>query len=111
MKSERVEAILAGVRGPNILNIGCVNHSIPLTEAEKERWLHYRLCERFPHASVLGLDIDRENVARMQRMGIKAEVGEILGLAWKVAEEHSSREDSWLFRLRIYFRPCCRSCT
>ena len=58
MQSERIEAILRAVSGADILNVGCVNHSIALTEREKERWLQLSLSERFPKANVLGLDID-----------------------------------------------------
>lgn len=76
MKSDRIEAILAEVRGSDVLNLGCVNHSIALTEGERERWLQLQLSERFPKANVLGLDIDQENVARMRAQGMNVEVGD-----------------------------------
>src|SRR6266702_4127799 len=74
--SERLEAILHAVRGDYILNLGCVNHSIALTDAEKKRWLQLRLSEQFPKANVLGLDIDQKNVAGMRAQGMNAEVGD-----------------------------------
>jgi len=82
MKSDRIEAILAEVRGHDVLNLGCVNHSIALTESEKERWLQLRLSERFPAANVLGLDIDQENVARMRAQGMNVEVGDAQRLTY-----------------------------
>src|SRR5258705_13839210 len=82
MKSDRIEAIFAEVRGNDILNLGCVNHSIALTESEKERWLQLKLSERFPRANVLGLDIDQENVARMRGQGMNVEVGDAQRLTY-----------------------------
>lgn len=83
MKSERIEAILSAVSGEEILNLGCVNHCIPSTGAEKKRWLQHQLCERFPTANVLGLDIDRENVSRMRSLGMNAEVGDAQRLTYR----------------------------
>lgn len=82
MKSDRIEAILAEVRGSDVLNVGCVNHSIALTEKEKDRWLQLKLSERFPGANVLGLDIDQENVARMRAQGMNVEVGDAQRLTY-----------------------------
>jgi SAM-dependent methyltransferase len=82
MKSDRIEAILAEVRGGNVLNLGCVNHSIPSTKSEKERWLQHQLSECFPVANVLGLDIDQENVARMREQGMNVEVGDAQRLTY-----------------------------
>lgn len=76
MKSERLEAILSAVKGSDILNLGCVGHRVPQTEAEKDHWLHHQLCLRFPHARVKGVDIDEANVERMQKMGFDAEIGD-----------------------------------
>ncbi|HLZ52764.1 MAG TPA: methyltransferase domain-containing protein [Candidatus Acidoferrum sp.] len=83
MNSERIEAILQAVRGNEILNLGCVNHSIALTDDEKERWLQLKLSERFPSANVLGLDIDEENVVRMQAQGMNVEVGDAQQLNYR----------------------------
>ena len=83
MKSDRIEAILAEVRGGDILNLGCVNHSIALTQGEKERWLQLQLSERFPKANVLGLDIDEENVALMRAQGMDVEVGDAQRLNYR----------------------------
>jgi SAM-dependent methyltransferase len=80
--SERIEAILQAASGANILNVGCVNHSIALTESEKGRWLQLRLSERFPKANVLGLDIDQENVERMRAQGMNVEVGDAQHLTY-----------------------------
>jgi SAM-dependent methyltransferase len=82
MKSDRIEAILAEVRGVDVLNVGCVNHSIAATESEKERWLQLKLSERFPGANVLGLDIDEENVARMRAQGMNVGVGDAQRLTY-----------------------------
>lgn len=82
MNSERIEAILQAVRGDDILNLGCVNHSIALTGSEKEHWLQLKLSERFPNANVLGLDIDQENVARMRAQGMNVEVGDAQRLTY-----------------------------
>jgi 2-polyprenyl-3-methyl-5-hydroxy-6-metoxy-1,4-benzoquinol methylase len=83
MDSERIEAVLQAVKGTDILNLGCVNHSVPSNEAEKKRWLHARLQEKFPSANVLGLDIDHENVARMRSLGMNAEVGDAERLSYR----------------------------
>jgi SAM-dependent methyltransferase len=80
--SERIEAILQEVSGIDILNVGCVNHSIALTESERERWLQLKLSERFPNANVLGIDIDKENVARMRAQGMSVEVGDAQHLTY-----------------------------
>jgi SAM-dependent methyltransferase len=80
--SERIEAILQEVSGVNILNVGCVNHSIALTEGERDRWLQLKLSERFPKANVLGIDIDKENVARMRAQGMSVEVGDAQRLTY-----------------------------
>jgi SAM-dependent methyltransferase len=85
VNSERIEAILQAVRGADILNLGCVNHSIALTESEKERWLQLKLSERFPGGNVLGLDIDRENVARMRAQGMNVEVGDAQRLTYRAS--------------------------
>ena len=83
MKSERIEAILEDVRGQKVLNLGCVGHKLPSTAGGKDHWLHYQLCERFPGAEVLGIDIDKENVERMRSMGFKAEVGDAQQLGYE----------------------------
>jgi SAM-dependent methyltransferase len=82
MKSDRIEAILAEVRGTDVLNLGCVNHSIALTEGEKGRWLQLQLSKRFPQANVLGLDIDQDNVAQMRGQGMNVEVGDAQRLTY-----------------------------
>lgn len=76
VSGERIEAILSATGGKNILNLGCVNHALPSTDAERVRWLHNELCERFPSANVLGLDIDEENVARMRELGMNVATGD-----------------------------------
>ena len=83
MHSERIEAILRAASGADILNVGCVNHGIALTEGEKDRWLQLKLSERFPKANVLGLDIDKENVARMRERGMNVEVGDAQRLIYR----------------------------
>ncbi|MGC1201830.1 MAG: class I SAM-dependent methyltransferase [Candidatus Acidiferrales bacterium] len=76
MNDERIEAILSAVKGPDILSLGCVGHTLPSTEQETVHWLQLHLQQRFPQASILGLDIDQANVERMHSMGFKAELGD-----------------------------------
>src|SRR5215813_2883648 len=82
MKYERIEAIISEVRGPHVLNIGCVGHLLPETVDERERWLHLRLVRQFPEARILGLDIDRQNVAKMRASGMNAELGDAQRLTY-----------------------------
>jgi SAM-dependent methyltransferase len=79
---ERIEAILSVVKGPDILNLGCVGHSLPARPKEKAHWLHVQLTERFPGARIVGLDNDASNVERMREMGFDAVLGDAHGLTY-----------------------------
>jgi SAM-dependent methyltransferase len=83
MKSERLDAIIAAVRGCDILNLGCVGHKVPTTRAEKDHWLHYQLCVCLPNANVVGIDVDEPNVLRMRELGFNAEVGDAHNLRYE----------------------------
>jgi SAM-dependent methyltransferase len=85
LNPERIEAILSAVRGPEILNLGCVGHSLPVKPKEKAHWLHFRLGERFPDANILGLDNDESNVDRMREMGFDAVRGDAHALSYEAS--------------------------
>ncbi len=70
------ELLLQEVHGPDILHVGCVNHKVPETQAEKTQSLHNQLCQSFADARVLGLDIDTTGVERMRQMGFRVEWGD-----------------------------------
>jgi SAM-dependent methyltransferase len=80
---ERIEAILSTVKGPHILNLGCVGHSLPVGPGEKAHWLHLQLTERFPAARIVGLDNDASNVERMREMGFDAVLGDAHDLSYE----------------------------
>ncbi len=82
MKRERIEAILSAVKGPNVLNLGCVGHSLPVGPKQKAHWLHFRLGERFPSARIVGLDNDAVNVDRMRELGFDAVLGDAHALTF-----------------------------
>ncbi len=85
MKVERIKTILSVVKGPDILNLGCVGHSLPVGQKEKAHWLHSELTERFPGARVVGLDNDAINVDRMREMGFEAVRGDAHALAYEAS--------------------------
>jgi 2-polyprenyl-3-methyl-5-hydroxy-6-metoxy-1,4-benzoquinol methylase len=74
--NERIRALLQEVRGPDILHVGCVNHKVPESSAEKAQSLHHQLCQSFASANVLGLDIDATGIERMKQMGFRVEIGD-----------------------------------
>jgi SAM-dependent methyltransferase len=67
--NERLLAILAEVRGPEILHVGCVNHRLPQSPAEARHYLHYQLCRRFADCHVVGLDIEAQAIEQLGRLG------------------------------------------
>jgi 2-polyprenyl-3-methyl-5-hydroxy-6-metoxy-1,4-benzoquinol methylase len=76
LSNERIRALLQEVRGPDILHVGCVNHKVPESSAERAQSLHHQLCRSFAAANVLGLDIDATGVERMKQMGFRVELGD-----------------------------------
>jgi SAM-dependent methyltransferase len=80
---ERIETILSVVKGPDILNLGCVGHSLPAKQKEKAHWLHLELTKQFPSARVIGLDNDEINVDRMREMGFDAVRGDAHALTYE----------------------------
>lgn len=64
MTPTRIERILAHVRGPRILDVGCASTHV---RPESTRWLHGRLVEEF--GEVVGIDRDPEGVRRMREAG------------------------------------------
>jgi SAM-dependent methyltransferase len=85
VKLERIETILSAVKGPEILNLGCVGHCLPTKSKEKAHWLHFQLTERLPHARVVGLDNDAINVDRMREMGFDAVRGDAHALTYEAS--------------------------
>ena len=83
MTSERVEAILAEVKPPTILNVGCVNHRLPSSREAQDFWLHGQLAKRFCDSQLLGLDIDEANLEKMRADGYKVEFGDAHNLQYE----------------------------
>lgn len=59
----RSDEILAMVKGPRVLDVGCAGHII---RPDRPDWLHGRLRERF---EVTGIDISESNVAQLRALG------------------------------------------
>lgn len=68
--TDRIEHILSRVRGPAVLNIGCVG------EAEAKFQMHMRLCESFPRLSIWGIDTDQEGIQQLREKGYTVSVGD-----------------------------------
>lgn len=83
--NERLVAILAQVRGPEILHIGCVNHRLPESPAEARHYLHYQLCRRFADCHVVGLDIEAQAIEQLERMGFEVVQGDAHQLPYRQA--------------------------
>lgn len=65
-RSYRVERILQEVKSDDrVLDVGCVAHSADM--AQSNLWLHGRLADTAE--SVVGIDIDPQEVARLQEQG------------------------------------------
>jgi 2-polyprenyl-3-methyl-5-hydroxy-6-metoxy-1,4-benzoquinol methylase len=62
----RSDQILKWVKGPKVLDVGCTSHTIAI---DSRAWLHGRLREKFP--DVVGIDISRENVESLKKVGFK----------------------------------------
>jgi SAM-dependent methyltransferase len=83
--NERLLAILAEVRGPEILHIGCVNHRLPESPAEARHYLHYQLCRDFADCHVVGLDIEPQAIEQLGRMGFDVVRGDAHDLPYRQA--------------------------
>lgn len=64
---DRCDFLSGLVRGKNVLDIGCVEHSFENSVKRGSRWLHKRIKDNA--ASVLGLDYEEEEVVKMQQAG------------------------------------------
>jgi len=62
----RNDYILKLVAGPDVLDIGCSDHSLRINSPY---WLHGRLRNKFP--SVAGVDLNNENIKKMQELGFE----------------------------------------
>lgn len=60
----RIERVLRWARGPDVLDVGCVDHS---ADTCSPLWLHGVLARRFP--DVVGVDISREGIATLTKSG------------------------------------------
>ena len=94
--NERLLAILAEVRGREILHIGCVNHRLPESPAEARHYLHYQLCRRFADSHVVGLDIEAQAIAQLDRMGFDVVTGDAHNLPYR---QELQRRQGMLFEL------------
>ena len=68
----RIEFILDKVRGRTVLDVGCVDHEA--CKEEEEQWLHGLICQEA--ASVVGLDIEREEVEKLLARGYEVVCGD-----------------------------------
>jgi 2-polyprenyl-3-methyl-5-hydroxy-6-metoxy-1,4-benzoquinol methylase len=84
-KNERLLAILAEVKGPEILHVGCVNHNLPRNPAEARHYLHYQLCRRFADCHVVGLDIQAAAVEQLGKLGFDMVHGDAHDLPYRQA--------------------------
>ncbi len=62
----RNDHILKLVVGPDILDIGCSDHSLRI---DSPYWLHGQLRKKFP--SVAGVDLNDENIQKMRELGFE----------------------------------------
>jgi 2-polyprenyl-3-methyl-5-hydroxy-6-metoxy-1,4-benzoquinol methylase len=83
--NERLLALLAEVSGPEILHVGCVNHSLPKSLVEARHYLHYQLCRRFAGCHVVGLDIEGQAVEQLEKLGFDMVHGDAHDLPYRQA--------------------------
>lgn len=69
--TERIEAILAMLRGPRVLHVGCCGTRLPQSDVERSRWLHSVLVDA--GYSVHGGDINAESLQKMEEAGYSVE--------------------------------------
>ena len=60
----RNDRILELISGPNILDVGCSDHSL---RVDSPYWLHGQLLKKFP--SIAGIDLNSENIQKMRELG------------------------------------------
>lgn len=72
----RVDLILEKVEGPLVLDVGCTGHD---ANPDRPYWLHGLLRQKFEN--VEGIDINRENVEKLRRVGY-----------WQI---HCARIEEW----------------
>jgi 2-polyprenyl-3-methyl-5-hydroxy-6-metoxy-1,4-benzoquinol methylase len=70
--TDRLPFVEAKCRGKDVLDIGCVNHTLNVTE--RPDWLHGRIAA--VAKSVLGLDNEKEAVEELNRRGYNMVVGD-----------------------------------
>jgi len=61
----RSNLLLAFVKGPNVLDVGCAGH---VPEPDSPGWVHGALRKLFPK-TVTGIDINRENIEKLEKLG------------------------------------------
>ncbi len=69
-KSERVDRIMAEVKGRRVLHVGCVG------EAETKHEMHLRLCQDRAQEDILGIDINGAGVEELRARGLNVEVAD-----------------------------------
>lgn len=60
----RIDRVLRWTRGPDVLDVGCVDHSV---DTGSPLWLHGVLRRRFPN--VVGVDMSEEGIATLSKSG------------------------------------------
>jgi 2-polyprenyl-3-methyl-5-hydroxy-6-metoxy-1,4-benzoquinol methylase len=70
MADERIDQVVGELTGSQILHVGCVGQA-----AGKYR-MHMALCQRLPHAEILGLDIDAAGALELKRRGYAVVIGD-----------------------------------
>jgi SAM-dependent methyltransferase len=74
--NDRLLALLAEVRGPDVLHVGCVNHQLPETVWGLRNHLHYQLCAAYPDLHILGLDLEPKGIAQLRERGFEVVEGD-----------------------------------
>ena len=69
--TERMKTILALLKGPRVLHVGCCGTRFPETPGERAQWLHSALVDA--GFSVHGGDINEESLAKMRDAGYSVE--------------------------------------
>jgi 2-polyprenyl-3-methyl-5-hydroxy-6-metoxy-1,4-benzoquinol methylase len=69
--TERMQTILAMLKGPRVLHVGCCGTRFPETATERAQWLHAVLVDR--GSSVHGGDINQESLRKMRDAGYSVE--------------------------------------
>jgi 2-polyprenyl-3-methyl-5-hydroxy-6-metoxy-1,4-benzoquinol methylase len=83
--NERLLSILAETRGPDILHVGCVNHRLPETLADKSHHLHYQLCRNLANSHIVGLDLAADGIEQLEQLGFDVVYGDAQNLEYQEA--------------------------